>query len=570
MSTVSSSSSSTTTSTSLSTSNSVASSDYLSFDTASLVEAKLSPYYTRLDSYNSEVTENETKISAYEDLQDLLLEFQNYLEELRSDPSSSGKEDDVFLAREAYLTTSDGTSASTYMAATVDSGTDIATHTITISQIAKANILASETVSSRTDELGWTGTISVGTDAGTSADIAITDTMSLGDIADSINAESDNTGVTASIMKQSDSEYILVLTTDNTGETITLSDVSGSLMSDSSYFGYLDTSGDVESENILQAAQDAILSVDGVTITRDTNDIDDVLDGVTMHLYGVTDATLTLEVDNDLSSVKEAISNLVTAYNSFREVVLANQETNSDGTASDSATLWGDNILRSISTLLQTTLSSSVEEGTGGLSSIGITFDEDNNLVLDEDTLDDALLDDFDTIQSLFAYSMTTSSGDLTLVRAPDDSLEFDLDITVDSDGTLTGVTVDGDSSMFTVTSSGVIKGVEGTDYEGLTLLYTGKTSKTISVELTQGLADQMYYDVDTVANEDDGSITTAIDALEDTNSGLEDKISALEDTISTYADSLYTLYGNIAAKLAEADTTVSLLKALLSADSSS
>lgn len=567
MSTVSSSTSSTTTSTS-SSSNSVSSTDYLSFDTESLVEAKLSPYYTRLDSYNSQVTANETKISAYGDLQDLLQEFQGYLEELRSDPSSSGQEEDVFLARQAYLTSSDGTSSSTYMAATVEAGTDLSTHTITINKIAKSNILASEDVSSRTTALGWTGTINVGTDAGTSSNIIISDGMSLGDIVDTINAESSTSGVTASIMKQSDTSYIMVLTSNNTGETITLSDVSGSLLSTSSQLGMIDsTSGDVESGNILQNAQDAELVVDNVTLTRSSNDIDDILDGVTMHLYAPTTSSLSLEVDNNLSSVKTSIQNFVTAYNAFREVVLANQATNSDGTASDSATLWADNILRSISTNLQSIMSSSVDDSTGGLAQLGITFDADNNLVLDTDTLDEVLLDDFDAIQSLFSMHMTASTGDLTLVRAPNSSLDFTLDVIVDASGNLTGASVGGDSSLFTISGS-VIKGATGTIYEGLSLLYTGETSKSIDVTLSQGLADQMYYAVDAVANEDDGSITAAVESLQNSNDDLDNKISSLEETISNYSDSLYTLYGNIAAKLAEADTTVTLLKALLSADS--
>lgn len=557
-----------------SSSSSTSSTDYLSFDTEALVEAKLESRYTRVDSLQAEVDENDTKIAAYQDMQDLLLTLQESLQTLRSDPSTTGQEDDVFLDRSGYLTSTGSTAASTYLTATVDSGTDLGDHTITIEQIATANKIGSDSVSSRYDDLNVSGTISVGVEGGTSAEITITDSMSLGDIADAINAETTTSGVTASVMKVSDSSYMLVLTTSDTGETITLSgeDSAGqSLLSDTLGFGTVDsTTGavTVDDDNVLQVGQDAMLTVDGVSITRSSNDIDDVLDGITLHLYAptsdgdssTTDPTLTISIENDLDSIKEAVSAFVEAYNSFRSFVLTNQEVTDDGSASDDATLFGDSTLRSISATLQTALNESIDEES--LATIGITFDSDNNLELDEDTLDAALLDDLDTVKSLFSYSVETSSGDLSLVRHPDESFDFTMDIDV----TNQTVSVDGDTSLFTFDGS-TIKGVEGSIYEGLTFVYTGSTSKSISVLLTQGIADQMYNDVDTVANEDDGTLTDLIDTLESKNDDLEQDISDLEDSISTYSDYLYEAYSSVAAKLATAQSTLDLLEALLNAN---
>lgn len=569
MTTVSSTSSNTTSSTSTSTS----STDYLSFDTESLVEAKLASRYERIDTLETEVEENDTKLAAYQDMQDLLLTLQESLQTLRSDPSSTGQEDDVFLDRSAYLTTTGSTSASTYLSATVESGTDIGTHTITIDQIATSNKLGSDAQTSKTTDLDLTGTITVGTVGGDSAQIAITDTMSLADIADAINAENATTGVTASVMAVSESSYMLVLTTDDTGETISLADTSGTVLSTTLGFGTRDASTGkitVDDSNVLLEAQDAIFTVDNVTITRDSNDVDDVLEGVTLHLYAATsdgdstttDPTLTMSIENDLDSIKEAIETFITAYNAFREFVITNQTVDDDGSASDDATLFGDATLRNIATTIQTALSSSIDEES--LALIGITFDDDNNLEYDEDTLDNALLDDLEGIQALFSYSVETSSGDIQLVRHPDASFDFTMDIDVDTNT----VTVDGESGLFTFDGT-TIKGVEGTAYEGLTFAYSGTTSKSISVTLTQGIADQIYNDVDVVANEDDGTLTDLISTLEDDTSDLEERISDLTESTETYADYLYTAYSTIAAKLASAQTTLDLLEALLNADSS-
>ena len=561
MSSVSSTSSSTsTTSTSTTTSST---SNYDDFDTASLVEAKLESRYNRIDSMETEVSDNETKIAAYEDLQGMLQDLTDALETLRGDPSSSGQSSNVFLDRTAYLTSSTSTSASTYMSATVEEGTDLDTHTITITQVAKANILGSSSQSSRYDALGVSGTFTIGTSAGSSATITVDTDMSLGDIADAINAEQDTSGVKASVMKVSDSSYQLILTSVETGETITASDTSGTVLT--STLGLLNSSGAINSSNVLQSAQNAIFSVDGVTITRSSNDIDDVLDGVTFHLYSApsTDTTLTLEISNDLTGIQDAITSLVDTYNTLRDFIVTNQTTASDGTADDTATLYGDSTLRSIANSLQSILSSGTSDT--NLAALGITFDDDNKLVVDDSALENALLDDLDDIQALFSYTMTSSSGDLGLVRHPNASFDFTLDVTVDSSGTLTSASVNGDSSLFTV-SGGTIKGATGSIYEGLTLVYTGSTSKSIDVTLTQGIADEMYYASDAVGNADDGTLVDVIESLENNNDILNDKIDTLTSSTETYASYLYTLYSSMAAKISEAETTVALLKALLNA----
>lgn len=560
MSSVSSTSSSTsTTSTSTTTSSTT---DYDDFDTASLVEAKLESRYNRIDSMSSEVTANETKIAAYEDLQGMLQDLTDNLTALRGDPSSTGKSSDVFRDRTAYLTSSTSTSASTYMSATVEEGTDLDTHTITITQVAKANILGSSTQSSRYTALGVSGTFTLGTSTG-SASITVDEDMSLGDIADAINAEQSTSGVKASVMKVSDSSYQLILTSVSTGETITASDTSGTVLTNT--LGLLNSSGAINSSNVLQSAQKAIFSVDGVTITRSSNDIDDVLDGVTLHLYSApsTDTTLTLEVSNDLTAIQDAITALVETYNTLRDFVVTNQTTTSSGTADDSATLYGDSTLRSIASTLQSILSSGTSDTS--LAALGITFDDNNKLVVDDSALGNALLDNLDDIQALFSYTMTSSSGDLSLVRHPNAAFDFTLKVEVDSSGALTSASVGGDSSLFTVSGS-TIKGATGSIYEGLTLVYTGSTSKSITVNLTQGIADQMYYASDAVGNSDDGTLVSVIKSLNNNNDTLNDKIDTLTSSTQTYANYLYNLYANMASKISEAETTVKLLKALLNA----
>ena len=537
------------------------------FDTTSLVEAAVADKLARADTLETKVTANETTIAAYEDMQELLLTMQDSLEALRADPSTSGKEEDVFLNRTAYLTSGTTTSADTLLAVTVDDGADLDSHEITISQVAKVERLGGTDQTTRSDDLSWSGSFTIGSTLdGTSASatITVTEDMSLDDIVDAINAETTTTSVKASVITVSDGAYMIVLTGTQTAATIDLADSDSTILQD---LGLIDSSGD--KVDVLQEAQTAKLTIDGVELERNNNEIDDALDGITLTLYKAeADNTLTLEVDNSLSDIKEQIEALVEAYNAFRDFVITNQTTTSDGAADDTAVLFGDSTLRSISSQLQTALTSAIDETS--LATLGITFDEDNKLVLDEDTLDDALLNDLDEIEALFSFQATTSNGNLSLLRHGStlQSAEFTLDITVDSDGTLSGASIDGDDSLFTVSGS-TIKGAEGSIYEGLSFVFTGSTSQSIDVTLSQGIADQMWQAVSTVADESDGTLTTMITSLEDANTDLETRISTIEANAETYRTYLLEKYAAIEAKLSEAQSVLDLLEALNNAESS-
>lgn len=536
------------------------------FDTDALVEAAVEAKLARADTLETKITANEAKIASYEEMQTLLLAMEDSLQALRSDPSSSGQEDDAFLNRTAYLTSSTSTDAETLLSVTVEDGADLDSHSVEIQQVATTERLGGGTLSSKSDEAGLSGDFTIGsTLSGTSssATITVTEDMSLADIAEAINAETTNTGVKASVLQVSSTEYMLILTGTETNATIDLTDSGGSVLQD---LGVIDSSGD--KTNVLQEAKPAIVEIDGVTITRDSNEIDDALDGITLTLYKAeVGNTLTIETDYSLSDIKEQIETLVEAYNAFRDFVIANQTTADDGTADDSAVLFGDSTLRSISTGLQEALTASIGEDSMAL--LGLSFDEQNYLELDEDTLDDALLNNVEDIHSLLAYTATTSSGNLSLLRHGDgpEAAQFTVDITVDGDGNITSVSVDGDDSLFTVSGTRII-GAEGTDYEGLTFVFSGKSSQSIDVSLSQGIADRMWQAVNAVADEYDGTLTTKIDELQDSNDDLEERITTIENNAASYREYLLDKYARIEAKLAEAQSILDLLEAMTNAES--
>jgi flagellar hook-associated protein 2 len=139
---------------------------------------------------------------------------------------------------------------------------------------------------------------------GTDVDIAAY--SGLNDIVAAINGETGTTGVSATLGSDGQISY-----TSTSGD-IDIQDVTGSLATD------LELS-DKGPKNILKAAQDAILTVDGLQVTRSDNKIDDLINDVTLTLEGEGETTLTVDFDKDQTRGK--IEDFVDKYNTAIELI---------------------------------------------------------------------------------------------------------------------------------------------------------------------------------------------------------------------------------------------------------
>jgi flagellar hook-associated protein 2 len=76
-----------------------------------------------------------------------------------------------------------------------------------------------------------------------------------------------------------------------------------------------DAMGGIRPKNAVSTAQDAVVSMDGIEITRPSNVIDDLIPGVTLTVKAPSDRPVKLGVVPDREGVKEAIISLVGNYN---------------------------------------------------------------------------------------------------------------------------------------------------------------------------------------------------------------------------------------------------------------
>ncbi len=536
-----------------------------SVDWTALIAAQVAAKTASATSIQTSITANEAKIAAYQS-------FQTLLATLTTDTTALSKSivnslsSSAYGARSATMTSTGDVSASSAVDMSISNGAATGDHTLTVSQIATANKVIGTSVADQAADLGYTGTFSIGLAGGTSADISITSGMTLQDVADTINAQTSTTNVQASIIQVSSSSYEMVLTATNDNADIETSVVSGTDVLNS--LGITDSSGAFA--DVLQTSQAAEFVLDGIPLTRDTNDITDVLSGVTFGLLQSTPtgSTINISIDPDTSQISTSLSTFVTAYNAVRDYVTSQQTLSSDGTVDSASVLFGDGAMRNITTQLEQAMNSDI----GGLSmtDLGLSFSDTNDLVLDTSTLATTLSGNLSGVIALLAAKTSTSSSSLAVVNTNSSPpASFVLDLAVDSTGALTSASVGGDSTLFTVSGNTII-GAANTVYSGMAFTYTGSTAQSITVTSTTGIAAQINTLAKTASNTSSGSLEDLITNLQSQDTQMTQTISDITARAAVYKAMLTAQYAKYQSAISTADSTLDYLSALLNSSNSS
>lgn len=293
---------------------------------------------------------------------------------------------------------------------------------VEVEQLAQASSVATERVDDATESLG-AGTLSFTLGNGETLDIQIAaEESSLEDIRDAINAE--NAGVTASIIHDGQG-YRLSLVSSETGTdaAVTGIQVSGDLSQNLEMDATQDENGAFLEGGTYVAARNALLTVNGVAITSQSNMVEGAIQGVTLSLEEVGRSTVTVQQDTDVA--KQAIVAFVDSYNALRATI--GHLTSFDASDSDKkegstgGALLGNSTLRSIESQLRSVMNSGVEgDGYNWLFEIGITLNVDGTLRLDEAKLDEAIANDFSGVQAFFVGDAENPG----LAQQLDDALE--------------------------------------------------------------------------------------------------------------------------------------------------
>jgi len=541
-------------------------------DTAAIIEASIAVKRIPIDRLDAKISENTTRIAAFNEFKTLLSSLQSASNGLRNPPGSTGVLSNVFEQKSAFVSSSTTTPATDIMGATATNSAEPGIYDIVVEQLAQAHKVSGSTLADTSTALGVTETLTVGLDGGTTAEIEVTSDMTAADVVYAINAVSGTTGVRASALKIADGDYRVVLTAEETNKAIQITgDSAGATLA------ALNVSADngATFNTELQASQPARRYLDGIAtpIERDTNTIDDLIDNVTIDLYKAeVGTTITLEIENDLTAAREQIDAFVTAYNDVKAFLQSQQVVSEDGEVDDSAILFGDNLLRALGRDIGNDLAQLVGVTSGNLATlrgVGIELDSDGYLTIDSGALDANLLDKLDQVRAVFEFSFQSSSADIRLVSR-NNLLDVGTFTISDPGGVIDGTNLQVDGVDAFEVDGNILRGLEGTIYEGMAMAYSRDTSdagalaKDITITTSTGVAERLYQRLDNYINAGDGLITEEVNRLSAVNETHSDKILALESRLVVYQSMLIEKYAAMEQAIARADAMSSQLEAFL------
>lgn len=280
------------------------------------------------------------------------------------------------------------TSSDTSVVASANGSAQAGNYDIAVTQLATAQKLRGDAQSSGSAPLGMTGTLSIQVGTNTAVGVTVAATDTLGDIATKISAS--GAKVSASVLFDGTNYRLAVQGLDSgVANAFTISQSGLDL-------------GLANPANINQQALDAKFTVDGLPITRSTNQVTGVIPGVTLALTK-TGATSTIRVASDTTTLKQKIGFLVSSYNDL--VNASHTATGYSGTKATNPVLAGDPSMRRTVDTLARIVSSAVPGASGSftsLGSVGLTLASNGTLSLDSTKFDAAIAKDPDSVRRLF------------------------------------------------------------------------------------------------------------------------------------------------------------------------
>ncbi|EPL9569721.1 flagellar filament capping protein FliD [Providencia rettgeri] len=302
-------------------------------------------------------------------------------------------------------------------------------HDVLVTQLAKAQTIATQGQSDNKKLLGSnadvrTITITQPSQKEEKDKIIIKldkESTSLIEIADAINKT--DKGVTASVIKDKNNEYHLVVTSKKEGTENRISinvdgdDQLAKILNVTSQSNIVNGKEEVTlisdpTNGMVQkvAPQTALLEIDGFELESQTNEAKDLFPGLTLTLKKESENNKAdhLIVSEDIEPAKGKIKAWVDAYNEFQTLAseLTKYTPTEKGTAPDKTNgpLIGDSTLRMIQSSLRTQVRAPQDSGEINLlSKMGVKQKLDGTLEIDNKVLDKALKDNPSSVKVFFA-----------------------------------------------------------------------------------------------------------------------------------------------------------------------
>ena len=501
------------------------------------------------------------KISAFSILKSNLKDFKDIVDEIQSQQQYG------FTGQSSDTTVATLTASGSKAGSTINSS-------LTVTTLASSHSLTGPSYNSPTATVGareltinfgtWSADPTTGggqTFTANSQDeikVTVSATATLVDLRDAINTtatDSDNDGqkdLNASIIFDGTNYMLMLKSQSGASQEMMVTDTHAS-----QGYAYNTTSGAQLDQRV--SGVDAAFTVDGISMTRSSNSVDDLFDGFTLDLKKTSGTAIRVSSEVDLSSVKTLVEGYVGTYNEVMESLGA-MGANDEVDPENDGALIGDSTLREIMRELREMSSLAIGGYEGGpyyLSFLGVATQRDGSLTFDPKKLETQFKSKPETVRAFFSNNYATSNSNITIkafdfVNTKPGSYAFTTDGTTHTIG---GVSATKSGDVYSV-SSGDPAGlnIEVTNGSGVTsgTIYYGKSFLNL-------LKDKLdtYLKFNSI-------IDTRMNNLNTTLRTVSDKQIALESRIQKLTERYAMQYSAMESTIAQFQETGNMLTSML------
>ncbi len=252
-----------------------------------------------------------------------------------------------------------------------------------------------------------------GSAAEVSVDITAADDT-LAKVAAKINAA--KAGVTATVLRDASGERLLMRSSEpGEAQGFRIQATEDSASPGLARLGF-DPQNSASGLALTQTAQDTLATINGVQVVSKNNTLTDAVEGLTLTVAQVTDKPVDVTVKSDSAGARSAIKNFVESYNALSSAM--GSMTSYDAKTKTAGTLQGDSTAVNLQSALRRLVGGMGPGGEGfaRLSDIGVQFQADGTLKIDDAKLDKALAQP-DALKRFFSADEEGTASDGMAVR---------------------------------------------------------------------------------------------------------------------------------------------------------
>ena len=493
----------------------------------SLVDAERIPALERIEKNESQA---ENKISAYGILKSDISDFRELVRTIKSSNAAShvGSSSNTTIAK--FTTT--GTTGTENIDASLVVSSLASSHTLVTG--AYNNSGSTVGAGSLTIDFGTWSTTSSANDtftANSNSSITVTTSASttLSQLRDSINNATDN--AEASILYNGTGYVLVIKGKSGASNEVRVTPSGDSTATLSNSFSYT-----TSSKNLTQTVDgtDASFTVDGISMTRSTNTINDLYKGYTLELETTSSSAVNLSSTQNLDNITSLLSSYVDAYNNIY-LNITNMTSSSFSGDESSGPLSGDSLARKIQRDLRNFSTKSISGYEGGpysMSLLGIQTNRDGTIALNTNVLKNSFEAQPKIVDAIFKDQLISDNAEVEVTTIGTDTKPGSYAITKSgNDYFIDGVQMTASGTLYTSGSGnsvGMVMNIASSDVSSANIYF----GKSLMTEIDKSLSNFLSYN---------GDINNRISNLNEKLGDFKDQKTLLDERMARLTDR-YTL----------------------------